>query len=626
METKSPRELLLATFLLILVLVIYVRPYLASFLVSYSIVKDMLKTFSHFYQLNVVVGLIVMSLFFTTVLVLYRRLNNPFNGTIKVGDFWLALPNKVIGCITLRGELLIENDKAIASLENRLESFFQALRNSGVTYTLFVSDYEKNDAYKTILGIVVICNNLDELRENLYKVKAGIEATLPELEAVMLSGREILKIIRYSLIPLILDSKKLHINTSKSVLKHLTTACLRGMKRTSYKGLEVWYLPNKMDRSNHNNRIYLGQVIADNKEIAPFYISLHDISSHIAIFGTTGSGKTTTAKTITLRLLKKGIGVLVLDWHNEYSDLLDVTEGTIYRLGLDDVSINPLMHSSGYSLPEHIDFVTDLISDIFNLSHPQAYMLREALKKAYIKAKLQGKVPTIVDLVNEIEKLPIKSGWDHEVKTALLRRLKLLTEGPIGKALNGRHVIKVEDLLTQGLVIIELGHIRNVYAKQLLVFSILKMIYDYYVGRREIVNKVRHVTVIEEALNATSIKTEGLHIIERMLSELRKYGESLIIISQSPTDIPSGVLKNTSVKIVHALREGRDVMTIINSLGLDKKYVEIFHALNTGDAILYAPSLIRPVLLRVKPELFEKLVSQGNTSKNAPDLLVIEVP
>jgi len=535
---------------------------------------------------------------------------------IDVGDIWIKLKDKFIGCIVLSGELVISDSQDLIILGDRIERLFQALRNSSVNYTLFASSSIDND-YKAILGIIVVGSTEDEIMSNLHKVKSSVEAVLPELEVRMLNGRSLLNLLNKSLIP-INCGRLAKVYSNHDPLTSLMISYLKGAKRASYKGVALWHLPLSHNPPRKDSSIYLGNVIADNREIYAFNLDLHDFSSHIAIFGTTGSGKTTTAKTIALRLLKKGIGVLILDWHNEYSDLLSIARGTVYRLGVDDVSINPLAPSKGYGLSEHVEFVTDLFSDVFNLSHPQAFMFREALKKAYLKARLHSKEPTIIDLVDEIEKMPIRSGWDHETKTALLRRLKLLTEGRIGKALNGRNTIKVEDLLRPCLVIIELGHIRNIYAKQLLVFSILKMIYDHYVGRGHIVNCIKHLTIVEEAFSALSRKVGGYQVVERMLSELRKYGESLVIISQSPSSTPSGVIKNTAMKIIHTLHDGRDVDVVLNSIGLDKAYRKVFHILDVGDAVIRTPSLNEPLIVRIKPEVSEEV------SKISDELIIVD--
>ncbi|MCD6095405.1 MAG: ATP-binding protein [Thermoprotei archaeon] len=619
MAMRNIKDVLVPLTLLLAVVGLRLKNYLMKvsgssiFSSSSNLILRVTSVFSRY----AISSIVIVLGFIIILLVLYRlKLLFSLKSGVNVGDLWIEFKDKFIGCIVLSGELIVDNSQDLVMLEDRVERLFQALRNSSVNYTLFISSSIDNE-YKAVLGMLVVSDTEDEIKSDLYKVKSSIEATLPELDVRILNGRSLLDLLNRSLVP-INCNKLTKVRSNHDPLSSLMISYLKGAKRASYKGIALWHLPLGHNPSREDFAIYLGNVIADNREIYAFNLSLQDFSSHIAIFGTTGSGKTTTAKTIALRLLKKGIGVLILDWHNEYSDLLSFAKGTIYRLGVDNISINPLAPSKGYSLSEHIEFVTDLFSDVFNLSHPQAFMFREALKKAYLKARLHSREPTILDLVEEIEKMPIRSGWDHETKTALLRRLKLLTEGRIGRALNGQNVIKVEDLLRPCLVIIELGHIRNVYAKQLLVFSILKMIYDHYVGRGHIVNRIKHLTIVEEAFSALSQKVGGYQMVERMLSELRKYGESLVIISQSPSSIPSGVIKNTAMKIIHTLHDGRDVDVILSSIGLDKAYRKIFHILNVGDAIIRTPSLNEPLIVRIKPEVNEKV------HKTSDELIIVD--
>ncbi len=50
-------------------------------------------------------------------------------------------------------------------------------------------------------------------------------------------------------------------------------------------------------------------------------------TTHTAIFGTTGSGKSVTTKRLALELVKTGVPVTIVDWHDEYVGLMKEVGG-----------------------------------------------------------------------------------------------------------------------------------------------------------------------------------------------------------------------------------------------------------------------------------------------------------
>lgn len=351
----------------------------------------------------------------------------------------------------------------------------------------------------------------------------------------------------------------------------------------------------------------LGWVRKHGRNLYRVQLSLDDLITHVAIFGMTGSGKSTTASVILSRLIDMEVKVLVIDWHSEYRSLIISKGGVVFTPGrsIAPLTMNPLDPSLSEDLSEHISLVTDIFADIFIFTPSQSYMFREALRNAYRRCGcLTGKnasPPIISTMVQEIEHAPIRSAYDNETKLALLRRLKPLTEGQAGEALNGQSTIPFEEILSN-VVSVELGHFKEQEIRKIFTSIFLKLLYDS--RTRERFSKLQHVTVIEEARNIIPARRleEPPSIGERMISELRKFGEGLVIISQFPTQVSNEILKNAATRIVHRIKNEDDRRLLQGAMNLTDKQATYLHYLKPGEAIINLPLIPNAFTIYVEPE------------------------
>ncbi len=352
-----------------------------------------------------------------------------------------------------------------------------------------------------------------------------------------------------------------------------------------------------------NEALPLGRVLFGEESGAPVFLSKKEILRHVAIFGATGSGKTTTAATILLKLLEKGVSVLVIDWHGEYSELAKRVGGEFFTPGGEEhpIVLNPFELIQGGDIEESLDLIVDFFSDLFHLSHAQVFMLKEAVRNAYENALARGSAPTLADVLQEVGMIPIRSGWDHETKMALLRRLKKLAEGKAGRALNGFSTVDLHQFFN-GFKVVDLSGLSDLTVRSVVAATILKLAYDYFtaLGGSE---DLRQVIVVEEASNIMPPRRreEPPGVGERVLMELRKFGVGMVILAQSPTAISSEVLKNTSIKIVHALRSSEDLKVLPSLMFAEDEVKQRLMKLNPGEALLISPSYPEPVVVRVEP-------------------------
>jgi hypothetical protein len=245
---------------------------------------------------------------------------------------------------------------------------------------------------------------------------------------------------------------------------------------------------------------------------------------------------------------------------------------------------------------EHIALVTDIFSDIYHFTHPQAYMFRNALQRC-LGDSAENEAPTLKALVEIIETFPLRSAYDNETKVALLRRLMPLTEGQAGRALNGPSSHTIDEILDK-VMCVELGHMRDIQTRSIFAAILLKMVYENRVTRK---GRLEHVTLIEEARNLAPARRDEdpPSVGERMISELRKFGESMIFVAQFPTQVSSEIIKNSGVRIIHRMAWAEDLKLIGDSLNMSKEQLSYISNLAVGEAVVSLSRLQQPILLQV---------------------------
>ena len=85
-----------------------------------------------------------------------------------------------------------------------------------------------------------------------------------------------------------------------------------------------------------------------------------------------------------------------------------------------------------------------------------------------------------------------------------------------------------------------------------------------------------------------------------MISELRKFGESMIFIAQFPSQMASEVMKNSGVRIVHRVAWAEDLRILRDSLNLTPEQVAHISNLGVGEAVVSLTRLQKPLLVQVE--------------------------
>ncbi len=309
-------------------------------------------------------------------------------------------------------------------------------------------------------------------------------------------------------------------------------------------------------------------------------IKIKDLTRHIAIFGTTGSGKSTTAILLAKKLINKGISVTILDWHGEHvGKIPDLRVANVDN----PIRINPLKLGD-------IEEVVEILGDVLRLTDPQRFLLYSVLLKMRRANKFDMKM--LISILRNIEE---SSNWMREVKYGLLRKIyllftkeaKLIFDDKIDNA-------RVEETLFNSIV--DLSFIRNIRLRRIYGLMIIKLMSDYFMKNKPMATSL---LMIEEAHNFFAHDNDFL---EKLISEVRKYGLGLCVISQSPSSISPEVLKNTNIKIIHSIKSDTDKRILAEALSLTPSLYDSLDKLDVGEALLSSPNIKIPVVLKIREE------------------------
>ena len=85
-----------------------------------------------------------------------------------------------------------------------------------------------------------------------------------------------------------------------------------------------------------------------------------------------------------------------------------------------------------------------------------------------------------------------------------------------------------------------------------------------------------------------------------MISEMRKFGESMLFIAQFPSQVASEVVKNSGVRIIHRVAWAEDLRLVRDSLNLTPEQLAYISNLGVGEAVVSLTRLQKPILVQVE--------------------------
>lgn len=388
---------------------------------------------------------------------------------------------------------------------------------------------------------------------------------------------------------------------------------------------EVEFGLNYQNDIDEDNKLPLGNLVQNGKilDSIQVYLDKRELDKHIFIAGVTGAGKTTTCQKI---LLRSETPFLVIEpakteyriLTKRYDDIL------IFTLGKDKIApfrLNPFEMYPHESVTSHVDMIMASIESAFDMEAAIPQIIEKSIyecytdfgwdisddtNKYYSWEDIENGAyafPTLLDLINKAEKVVKIQGFDSRLQNdyigSIRARLQGLTVGAKGLMLNTRRSLDFRDLVHKR-VILELEEIRSGSEKALIMGFILSNLMEAiraeYQKAKEDCIEFKHTTLVEEAHRLLGkyepgdslSKKQGIEMFSDMLAEVRKYGESLIIVDQIPGKLTPEVLKNTNTKIVHKIFAQDDKEAIGNTMALTDDQKRFLSFLDKGRTIVFS--------------------------------------
>ena len=377
-----------------------------------------------------------------------------------------------------------------------------------------------------------------------------------------------------------------------------------------------------------------------------YSIDVNSLVKHSLIVGSTGCGKTTTCKTIINEVLNRDIPVLIIEpakdeyvrwavkWNEEHPEnpvniympgvknleMFGVKEGA---RALSPLKLNPFQPAAVEGAP--IDLLTrcEQLTALINASLPNSDILPVIMEEAFFtfmsetykyeftsgETKQKEDYPKLDKVLPVARKILNGRGYSQEVANglaaALNTRFQYLVRGKRGEILNVFRSTSYEKLFSQTTVV-NLSKIANQKDKALIMSLLMLSLYEYRISaynydenyrRNAQKNELLHLTVVEEAHNVLARPRTDLagvgnpqqvvaDLFGNMLSEIRGYGEGLMIVDQVPTRLIDDAVRNTNYKIAHRLSAKEDVEVMASALGLRLDQQGLIPLLQQGQAVI----------------------------------------
>jgi hypothetical protein len=387
-----------------------------------------------------------------------------------------------------------------------------------------------------------------------------------------------------------------------------------------------------------DQQILLGTVMHGTRRTQGTYtMDPNRLTRHALVAGVTGSGKSNTIMQLLLQTHASGFPFLVVEpAKREYRELLksdglshDLLVLTPANEQVSPFRLNPFEVSAGVSVSEHLDLLKAAFSAGFGMWTPLPQVLERCLYAIYEDRGwdlLSGAntrlgpgdsyaqaFPTLTDLIRKVAEVVPSLGYEEkitgDIRAALETRLESLRQGGKGAMLDVPASFPFEEILKRPAVL-ELEGVADDDDKALLIALILIRLVEHRRSQGSW-GQLKHLLVIEEAHRLLAAvpprsaqedadpRGQAVETFANLLSEVRSYGQGILIADQIPSRLAPDVVKNTGLKVVHRIVAVDDRRALAAAMAMEDLQSRAFTTLGTGQAAIFREDDDFPILVAV---------------------------
>lgn len=363
------------------------------------------------------------------------------------------------------------------------------------------------------------------------------------------------------------------------------------------------------------------------------------LSRHALVCGVNGSGKTNTVLGVLEGFMDARRPFLVIepakteyvDWAIEYNERIKDPKKKIKvfipgcekyiksKEPLDRLKMNPFeviqLPNSEMRVISHIDRLKSTLASAFPMQDILPVIMEHLLYDLYTdkhplidkedrKYRTNG-FPTMSSIDRDfINSLMDNLGYAREntqnISAALRARFRSLKQGWKDELLNNQKITGITwEELFGSPVVINLSYAGDDQDRAFIMSLLLQFLYEYRIAESETgkisfnSNECRHLVVVEEAHrvmgrcdNQESPQYKSGLMFSNFLSEVRAYGQGMMVVDQIPTRLIEDAIKNTNVKIIHKLVASDDAQRISECIGLTIEQQKVIARLSVGQAVI----------------------------------------
>jgi len=335
-----------------------------------------------------------------------------------------------------------------------------------------------------------------------------------------------------------------------------------------------------------------------NKSVCIGYLPVHPdvevcldlnnlFSTHMVIFGQTGSGKSYATGVLIEEVVKRGVPVIVFDHMGEYVDMDKAVDG---GKGLNLMVFEPEKNLT-ISFEDLMDQL-EILASSYKMSDVQIELLYDIYNR--IKTSKKGALVSLDDVLKSLEDW---SQFSDRYSSQTIKALKWRLWSLNRRRFFGQR-INISSLVKRGfLTVIDVSKTES-GKRNILVSLILRKMIE--ARERGIIDP--SIVVIEEAHNYISREeTPSSITIRDLVRGARHFGIGVVLVSQRPAGMHPDAINIVNTRMIFRLA-GNDLDYVRELTNLDKDVIEDIKRLNVGEAYLSTP-LIRnsqPIKVRIR--------------------------